>query len=96
MPCPAVLGHFAKEEFLGLTGRMLKDTDAEEELIEDFKVFDLVGHGFVSEAEFRHVMTNLDEGLTDEEVDDRIWSMNVDDDSQINHEKLIKMELASE
>ena len=47
----------------------MKDTDTEEELIEAFKVFDRDGNGFISAAELRHVMTNLGEKLTDEEVD---------------------------
>jgi calmodulin len=47
----------------------MKDTDTEEELIEAFKVFDRDGNGLISAAELRHVMTNLGEKLTDEEVD---------------------------
>ena len=39
---------------------------------EAFKVFDKDGNGFVSAAELRHVMTNLGEKLTDEEVDEMI------------------------
>ena len=32
-------------------------------------MFDRDGNGFISAAELRHVMTNLGEKLTDEEVD---------------------------
>ena len=32
------------------------------------QVFDKDGNGFISAAELRHVMTNLGEKLTDEEV----------------------------
>ena len=59
-------------EFLSLMARKMKDTDTEEELIEAFKVFDRDGNGFISAAELRHVMTNLGEKLTDEEVDEMI------------------------
>merc|ERR1712226_1649607 len=59
-------------EFLSLQARKMKDTDCEEELIEAFKVFDRDGTGFISAAELRHVMTNLGEKLTDEEVDEMI------------------------
>merc|ERR1711970_1216464 len=59
-------------EFLSLMARKMKDTDTEEELIEAFKVFDRNGNGFISAAELRHVMTNLGEKLTDEEVDEMI------------------------
>ena len=37
-----------------------------------FSVFDKDGNGYISAAELRHVMTNLGEKLTDEEVDEMI------------------------
>ena len=73
-------------EFLSLMARKMKDTDTEEELIEAFKVFDRDGNGFISAAELRHVMTNLGEKLTDEEVDEMIREADVDGDGQINYE----------
>ena len=39
------------------------------------------------EAELRHVMTNLGEKLTDEEVDEMIREADVDGDGQINYEE---------
>merc|ERR1711862_684505 len=56
----------------------MKDTDTEEELIEAFKVFDRDGNGYISAAELRHVMTNLGEKLTDEEVFDMIREADID------------------
>merc|ERR1711874_646772 len=57
-------------EFLNLMARKMKDTDTEDELREAFKVFDRDGNGFISAAELRHVMTNLGEKLSNEEVDE--------------------------
>ncbi|KAJ8973296.1 hypothetical protein NQ317_008172 [Molorchus minor] len=59
-------------EFLTMMARKMKDTDSEEEIREAFRVFDKDGNGFISAAELRHVMTNLGEKLTDEEVDEMI------------------------
>ena len=59
-------------EFLTMMARKMKDTDSEEEIKEAFKVFDKDGNGFISAAELRHVMTNLGEKLTDEEVDEMV------------------------
>ena len=75
-------------EFLSLMARKMKDTDTEEELVEAFKVFDRDGNGFISAAELRHVMTNLGEKLTDEEVDEMIREADVDGDGQINYEEI--------
>ena len=72
----------------------MQDTDTEEELIEAFKVFDRDGNGFISAAELRHVMTNLGEKLTDEEVDEMIREADVDGDGQINYEEFVKMMMA--
>merc|ERR1712151_427786 len=66
----------------------------EEELIEAFKVFDRDGNGFISAAELRHVMTNLGEKLTDEEVDEMTREADVDGDGQINYEEFVKMMMA--
>merc|ERR1719188_2394336 len=81
-------------EFLSLMSRKMKDTDTEEELIEAFKVFDRDCDGFISAAELRHVMTNLGEKLTDEEVDEMIREADVDGDGQINYEEFVKMMMA--
>merc|ERR1712096_340556 len=51
--------------------------DSEEEIREAFRVFDKDGNGFISAAELRHVMTNLGEKLTDEEVDEMIREADV-------------------
>ena len=64
----------------------MKDTDSEEEIKEAFRVFDKDGNGFISAAELRHVMTNLGEKLTDEEVDEMIREADTDGDGQVNYE----------
>ena len=69
-------------EFLNLMARKMKDTDSEEELQEAFKV------------ELRHVMTNLGEKLTDEEVDEMIREADVDGDLEVNYEEFVKMMMA--
>ena len=81
-------------EFLNLMARKMKDTDSEEELQEAFKVFDKDGNGTISAAELRHVMTNLGEKLTDEEVDEMIREADVDGDGEVNYEEFVKMMMA--
>ena len=40
---------------------------------------------------FRHVMTNLGEKLTDEEVDEMIREADIDGDGQVNYEEFVTM-----
>lgn len=72
-------------EFLTMMSRKLSDVDSEEELREAFKTFDRDGNGLISAAELRHVMTNLGEKLTDEEVDEMIREADLDGDGQVNY-----------
>jgi len=80
-------------EFLTMMARKMKDTDSEEEIREAFRVFDKDGNGFISAAELRHVMTNLGEKLTDEEVDEMIREADIDGDGQVNYEDFKAMKL---
>lgn len=73
-------------EFLTMMARKMKESDSDEELLEAFKVFDKDGNGFISAAELRHVMTNLGEKLTDEEVDEMIREADIDGDGQVNYD----------
>ena len=52
--------------------------DSEEEIREDFWVFDKDGNDFISAAGLRHVMTNFGEKLTNEEVDEMIRKADID------------------
>nr|XP_028602731.1 calmodulin-like protein 1 isoform X2 [Podarcis muralis] len=73
-------------EFLSLMAKQSKDSDSEEEIREAFRVFDKDGNGYISTAELRHVLTNLGEKLTDEEVDEMIKEADVDGDGRVNYE----------
>ena len=55
------------------------------------QVFDKDGNGFISAAELRHVMTNLGEKLTDEEVDEMIREADVDGGNRavLHHKALL-------
>jgi len=86
-PSPSLL----VPEFLTMMARKMKDTDSAEEIKEAFKVFDKDGNGFISAAELRHIMTNLGEKLTDEEVDEMIREADVDGDGQINYDEFVDM-----
>ena len=73
-------------EFLALMARKMNTEDIEEEMKEAFRVFDKDGNGFISAAELRHVMVNLGERLTDDEVEEMITEADMAGDGQINYE----------
>ncbi|PKA59795.1 Calmodulin [Apostasia shenzhenica] len=81
-------------EFLNLMARKLKDTDSEDELKQAFKVFDKDQNGLISADELRHVMTNLGEKLTNEEVNEMIREADDDGDGQINYAEFVKVMMA--
>eukprot|EP00753_Platysulcus_tardus_P018316 PLAT6820.3.p4 GENE.PLAT6820.3~~PLAT6820.3.p4 ORF type:complete len:151 (-),score=56.54 PLAT6820.3:177-629(-) len=67
----------------------------EEEIGEAFRVFDRDGSGFITAAEMRHVMINLGEKLSDEEVDDMIREAGVDDAGRVNYKTFVTVMMAS-
>lgn len=79
------------QEFSKLMSTKMKEIDTEEDIIDAFKVFDMEGKGFITAHELRHVMTNLGEKLTDEEVDEMIREADFDGDGVINYSDFVKM-----
>jgi hypothetical protein len=80
-------------EFLSLMARKMKDTDCEEELVDAFRVFDRDGSGLINADELRHVMTNLGEKITDEELAEMLGEADVDDDGKVDYEEFVKLML---
>lgn len=80
-------------EFLKLMATKMKENEAQEELKEAFKVFDKDQDGYISPNELRHVMMNLGEKLTDEELEQMILEADLDGDGQVNYEEFARMML---
>ncbi|VFV46584.1 calmodulin-like [Lynx pardinus] len=57
-------------ELLIMMAIKIIDTDNEKEIREAYHVFDKDGKGYISVAELSHVMINLGEKLTHDEVDE--------------------------
>merc|ERR1712176_1143147 len=82
-------------DFLQLMARKLKDVDSEEDVKEAFRVFDKDNNGLVSAQELRHVLTNLGEKLTEDEVDTMLKEADVDSDGMIKYEEFTKVLMAN-
>ena len=74
------------QEFMTM---MVEKVDSEKELKEAFRVFDRDGDGCISAKDLRHIMTNLGEKLTDEEVDEMIMEADINGDGQIDYEEFV-------
>lgn len=84
-------GKIPFDTFVMLIAREMKNTDRIEEIIEAFRIFDKEGKGIITAAELRHVMTNLGEKLTDEEVDEMIREADTLGNGQIHYEDFVVM-----
>jgi Ca2+-binding EF-hand superfamily protein len=62
-----------------------------EEIREAFLAFDLDHNNFVGAAEIRHVLINIGEQPTDEEVDEMIRMVDKDGDGQVSFEEFYEM-----
>jgi calmodulin len=75
------------KEFLGLMSRKMRDSDADEELIEVFKVFDSEGDGTISKKEMKLI---IGDNLTDEEIDE-VFIEGANGGDRINYEDFVRM-----
>ena len=57
-------------------------------------MFDGDGNGLISIAELRNVNSNLDEVLTDEELDKMIEEADVDGNGEIDYKEFVRMMMA--
>ncbi len=56
-----------------------------QELVQAFRVFDRDNDGFIEARELRHLLTNLGEKFTDQDVDEMIREVDVDGDGKIDY-----------
>ncbi|CAF1334724.1 unnamed protein product, partial [Didymodactylos carnosus] len=74
-------------EFLQMMAKRANEHESEEdELREAFRVFDKNGNGFIKVAELRHVMTNLGEQFSDNEVDEMLREIDTSGNGIIRYE----------
>merc|ERR1719378_542806 len=63
----------------------------DDEIYEAFEAFDLDHNNFVGAAEIRHVLINIGEQPTDEEVDEMIRMVDKDGDGQVSFDEFYEM-----
>jgi len=71
--------------FLVLVSKFKREGDSEEEILEAFRVFDPQFTGVISVIEFRQVMMNYGERLTEPDVDNLVSMADVDRKGEIRY-----------
>ncbi|XP_006662709.1 putative calmodulin-like protein 2 isoform X2 [Oryza brachyantha] len=82
------------DEFLSLLARKLRDTEAEDDIRDAFRVFDKDQNGFITADELRHVMTNLGDRISDDELAEMLHEADGDGDGQIDYNEFVKLMMA--
>ncbi|KAL5195951.1 Calmodulin-like protein 8 [Glycine soja] len=79
-------------QFLNLMARkMKKQSEAEEELKEAFKLFDKDQDGYISPTELLSAMRNIGVKITEEELEHMIRLADLDGDGRVNYEEFMRM-----
>ena len=81
--------------FLKLLEKFLIKQDSEEDLINEFMKIDKVGDGTISESDLRKLMSNYDNPLNSQEIEDIIQEANVDENGYINIQRFVKILLGN-
>jgi len=87
---PEGMGWLQQHSFYQIMARKVKEKKVKEEDIKAaFQFFDRKSNGFVSAEELRHILLEIGERFTDEEMNEFLKHAAVDEDGQIYYEDFI-------
>ena len=73
------------KDFISLINTRMKKVESEEELVEMFKIFDKKGTGKVSSGDIRAVLDDIDEPISQQELEDLMLNWDKDKDGFLNY-----------
>jgi calmodulin len=79
------------QEFLAVMQQDIKGYDSEADLRNAWKVFDAEGKGYITTQELQHVLTNIGEKLSPEEIVNLIAEADSDNDGKVQQEEFVKL-----
>ena len=77
--------------FMAIMDSRKGDVDTELEITEALNIFDKEGNGFVAASELKHILTNIGEKMSEEEVEEILRDCNVDGQGQLKISELVKL-----
>ncbi|KAL1468419.1 hypothetical protein MTO96_041497 [Rhipicephalus appendiculatus] len=77
-------------EFVDMVQKCTRPFNAQKDLHDAFRVFDRDGHGFITTAELRHVVTTLGERMTEDEAEELIREADANNEGHVDYEEFIK------
>ncbi|KAH8355537.1 calmodulin-beta [Drosophila serrata] len=88
---PDGIGELYLSDFLYIMSQKYATMTTEDEIIGAFRVFDKEGTGFIPESEFRHIMKNMGEQMTDDEVDQIVLDADANVEGNIDYVRFVAM-----
>jgi len=73
------------EKFLEIFNNQIQNQDSEEDIIKEFKKLDNNGNGTINEKVLRKLMSNYENALSENEIEQIIEEANVDEDGNIDY-----------
>lgn len=73
-------------EFIRLMAKKFVEEDLNSDIREAFRIFDKDGSGTISAGEFKSIMMNLGERLTEEEAEEMLMEADINGDGTIDYE----------
>ena len=83
------------EIFIKLLERLLNTQDSEEDLINEFRKIDKIGDGTMAASDLKKLMSNYENPLQSQEIDEIIQEANVDENGYINIQRFVKLLLGN-
>ncbi|KAJ9592219.1 hypothetical protein L9F63_001220 [Diploptera punctata] len=87
-------GELEFEEFVTLAGRFLVEEDAEamqQELREAFRLYDKEGNGYITTGTLREILRELDDKLTEEDLDNMIEEIDSDGSGTVDFDEFMEV-----
>ena len=79
------------KDFIALVNTRMKNVESEEELVEMFKIFDKKGTGKISSGDIRSVLDDIDEPISQQELEELMLNWDKDKDGFLNFSEFKEM-----